>query len=148
MPSAPWHRTLLVAYLLKGGEVLTTRIDPPSVSEKAELRSRTASTKVTEAEFAELESSASRGSQNVGQWMRHTLLNEARGQGAGAMSLHLFTELVGIQLLLMNTLGPILRGERVTAEQLEALLRQVQSTKARKAQELLTKRLSTEQGSV
>jgi hypothetical protein len=128
--------------------VLTTRIDPPSVSEKAEFRSRTVSTKVTEAEFAELETSASRGSQNVGQWIRHTLLNEARSERASAMSLHLFTELVGIQLLLMNTLGPILRGERVTAEQLETLLRQVQSTKARKAQELLTKRQNTEQRTV
>ena len=148
MPSAPLLRTLPVLYLLKGGEVLTTRIDPLSVSEKAELRSRTVSTKVTEAEFAELESSAFRGSQNVGQWIRHTLLNEARSERASAMSLHLFTELVGIQLLLMNTLGPILRGERVTAEQLEALLRQVQSTKARKAQELLTKRQITEQRTV
>jgi hypothetical protein len=118
------------------------------VSEKAELRSRTVSTKVTEAEFAELESSASRSSQNMGQWIRHTLLNEARSERASAMSLHLFTELVGIQLLLMNTLGPILRGERVTAEQLEALLRQVQSTKARKAQELLAKRQITEQRTV
>jgi hypothetical protein len=48
-------------------------------------------------------------------------------------------------LLLMNTLGPLLRGERLTAEQLDAVLRQVQSAKARKAQELLTRRLSTEE---
>jgi hypothetical protein len=46
---------------------------------------------------------------------------------------------------LMNTLGPLLRGERLTAEQLDAVLRQVQSAKARKAQELLAKRLSTEE---
>jgi hypothetical protein len=128
--------------------MLPTRIDAPSVSKKAEFRSRTASTKVTEAEFAELESFACRGSQNVSEWIRHTLLNEARGQHAGATSFHLFTELVGIQLLLMNTLGPILRGERITAEQLDALLRQVQSAKGRKAQELLTKRQIAEQGRV
>jgi hypothetical protein len=36
------------------------------------------------------------------------------------MSLHIFTELVGIQLL-MNTPGPLLGGERLTAEQLDAL---------------------------
>jgi hypothetical protein len=141
-------RTVPVVFLLKGGEVFTTRIDPPSVSERAELRSRTASAKVTEAEFAELESIASRGSQKVSEWIRQTLLNEARSQRARATSFHLFTELVGIQLLLMNALGPVLRGERVTAEQLEALLRQVQATKARKAQELLTKRQITEQRTV
>ena len=53
-----------------------------------------------------------------------------------------FQELVGIQLLLMNTLGPLIRGERMTAEYLDTVLRQVQSTKARKAQELLARRAS------
>jgi hypothetical protein len=152
MPGAPWRCTVPlvyglkgVVYRLKGEQMLTTRINPSSASEKAELRSRTASTKVTEAEFAELESFAVRGSQNVSEWIRQTLLNEARSQRTRATSFHLFTELVGIQLLLMNALGPMLRGERVTAEQLDALLRQVQATKARKAQELLAKRQITEQ---
>jgi hypothetical protein len=45
----------------------------------------------------------------------------------------------------MNTLGPLLRGERMTAEQLDGLLRQVQLTKTRKAQELLSKRTNTEE---
>jgi len=47
----------------------------------------------------------------------------------------------------MNTLGPLIRGERMTAEHLNAVLRQVQSIKARKAQELLSKRLNTEERS-
>ena len=128
--------------------MLTARIDPPSVREKAELRIRTASTKLTEAEFLELECFASQRGKSVSEWVRQTLLNEARSQGDSAMSLHIFTELVGVELLLMNTLGPLLRGERVTAEQLDALLRQVQSTKARKAQELLAKRLTAEERGV
>ena len=128
--------------------MLTARIDPTSVREKAELRIRTASTKLTEAEFVELECFAYQRGQSVSEWVRQTLLNEARNQGDSAMSLHIFAELVGIQLLLMNTLGPLLRGERVTAEQLDALLRQVQSTKARKAQELLAKRLTAEERGV
>ena len=128
--------------------MLTARIDPPSVLEKAELRIRTASTKLTEAEFVELGCFASQRGQSVSEWVRQTLLNEARSQGDSAMSLHIFTELVGVELLLMNTLGPLLRGERVTAEQLDALLRQVQSTKARKAQELRAKRLTAEERGV
>ena len=32
------------------------------------------------------------------------------------VSKHIFTELVGLQLLLMNTLSPLLRGERMPAE--------------------------------
>ena len=57
---------------------------------------------------------------------------------------HLFTELVGIQLLLINTLGPILRGELMAAEQVDAVFRQVQCRKAGKAEELLNKRLTRE----
>jgi hypothetical protein len=70
MPSARWRCSVLVVYLLKGDEMLMSRIDPPSVSEKAELRIRTASTKVTEGEFAELESFASQHSQSVSEWIR------------------------------------------------------------------------------
>ena len=125
--------------------MLTAQVDPPSAREKAKLRIRTASTKLTEAEFVELECFASQRGQSVSEWVRQTLLNEARSQGDSAMSLHIFTELVGIELLLMNTVGPLLRGERVTADQLDALLRQVQSTKVRKAQELFTKRLTAEE---
>jgi hypothetical protein len=47
--------------------------------------------------------------------------------------------------MLMNALGPLLRGEQVTQEQLEALWKQVQTTKGRKARELLSKRANTEE---
>jgi hypothetical protein len=56
------------------------------------------------------------------------------------MEMHIFTELVGIQMLLMNTLEPLLRGDKIAQEQLTILFRQVQTTKATKAQELLAKR--------
>jgi hypothetical protein len=113
--------------------------------EKTEMRVRTASTKVTEAEFAELDAFASQRGQSLSEWIRQTILAEARSQRNTATTSHLFTELVGIQLLLINTLGPLIRGERMTADQLNAILRQVQSTKARKAQELLAKRLNAEE---
>ena len=113
--------------------------------EKTEMRVRTASTKVTEAEFAELDAFASQRGQSVSEWIRQTILAEARSQRNTATTVHLFTELVGIQLLLINTLGPLIRGERMTADHLNAVLRQVQSTKGRKAQELLAKRLNAEE---
>ena len=114
-------------------------------SEKTEMRVRTASTKVTEAEFAELDAFASQRGQSVSEWIRQTILAEARNQRNTATTAHLFTELIGIQLLLINTLGPLIRGERMTADHLNAVLRQVQSTKGRKAQELLAKRLNEEE---
>src|SRR5215472_14086077 len=119
-------------------------MNPSGESERTEMRVRTASTKVTEAEFTELDAFASQRGQSVSEWIRQTILAEARSRNNTATSAHLFTELVGIQLLLINTLGPLIRGERMTADHLNAILRQVQSTKGRKAQELLAKRLNAE----
>jgi len=127
--------------------VLANPTKSPCDGERAEMRVKTASTKVTEAEFTELEAFASQRGQSVSEWIRQTLLAEVRSQCNSPTTFHLFTELVGIQLLLMNTLGPLIRGERMTAEHLNAVLRQVQSIKARKAQELLSKRLNTEERS-
>jgi hypothetical protein len=52
----------------------------------------------------------------------------------------IFPELVGIQMLLMNTLEPLLRGDKLVPEQLSVPFRQAQTTKVAKAQELLAKR--------
>ena len=56
------------------------------------------------------------------------------------LSKHIFTELVGLQLLLMNTLPALLRGDHMPAEQVVTIKNQVQATKRRKAQEILAKR--------
>ena len=119
--------------------------------EKAERRiprTRTIGVRVTEQEYVALEAEAWKTGKTVADWARDQILGRPGFHSAGSLDGHLFTELVGIQLLLMNTLGPLLRGERLTAEQLDAVLRQVQSAKARKAQELLTRRLSTEERNI
>jgi hypothetical protein len=108
-------------------------------------RTRTIGVRVTEQEYVALEAEAWKAGKTVADWARDQILAPAGVHSVGSLDEHLFTELVGIQLLLMNTLGPLLRGERLTAEQLDAVLRQVQAAKARKAQELLTKRLGTEE---
>ena len=127
----------------KGDPVAIGQTSFPN-AEKAELRARTASIKVTDSEFAEMEAFASQRGQSVSEWIRQTLITEVRNQRNSATTVHVFTELIGIQLLLMNTLGPLIRGEKMTAEHLDAVFRQVQSSKARKAQEILMKRLSSE----
>jgi len=111
-----------------------------TVSVEGSLRTKTASTKVTNSEFHELESFAERQGQSISEWIRQTLLTEARGERGSAMNLHIFTELVGIQMLLMGTLEPLLRGDKMVQDQLAILFRQVQTTKAAKAQELLARR--------
>jgi hypothetical protein len=103
-------------------------------------RSRNLSTKLTTNEAKAVEEAASRVGKTPSEWARDLLL---RGVVVGShtpMEMHIFTELVGIQMLLMNTLEPLLRGDKIAQEQLAILFRQVQTTKATRAQELLAKR--------
>ena len=103
-------------------------------------RSCNLSTKLTTNEAKAVEEAASRTGKTPSEWARDLLL---RGVVVGThtpMEMHIFTELVGIQMLLMNTLEPLLRGDKIAQEQLTILFRQVQTTKATKAQELLAKR--------
>jgi hypothetical protein len=103
-------------------------------------RSRNLSTKLTTNEAKAVEEAASRTGKTPSEWARDLLL---RGVVVGShtpMEMHIFTELVGIQMLLMNTLEPLLRGDKIAQEQLTILFRQVQTTKATRAQELLAKR--------
>jgi hypothetical protein len=103
-------------------------------------RSRNLSTKLTASEAKAVEEAASRAGKTPSEWARDLLLRGVVIGSQTPMEMHIFTELVGIQMLLMNTLEPLLRGDKIAQEQLTILFRQVQTTKATRAQELLAKR--------
>ena len=103
-------------------------------------RNRILSARFMDSEYAALENFAWSKGMTLADWVRGVLLHSLEGPGEAQMEMHIFTELVGIQMLLMNTLEPLLRGDKIVPEQLAILFRQVQTTKATKAQELLAKR--------
>lgn len=103
-------------------------------------RSLNLSTKLTTEEARAVEEAASQAGKTPSEWARDLLLRSETVRQSAEMEMHIFTELVGIQMLLMNTLEPILRGESLTQDQIGILFRQVQTSKATKAQELLAKR--------
>ena len=70
-------------------------------------RTRTIGVRVTEQEYLTLESEAWKAGKTVADWARDQILGRPRFHGVSSLDGHLFTELVGIQLLLMNTLGRI-----------------------------------------
>jgi hypothetical protein len=113
-------------------------------SNRRAVRTRTVSTRVTEAEYAALQEQAWSAGKTVCDWARECIAQQLEKGSRKKLEEHLFTELVGIQLLLINTLGPLLRGEQKAAEEVDVVFREVQARKARKAQELLNKRLTWE----
>jgi hypothetical protein len=112
-------------------------------SKRPLARNRILSARFTDSEYVALESFAWSKGKTLAEWVRDVLLHSLEGASQPQMDLHIFTELVGIQMLLMNTLEPLLRGDKLAQEQLTVLFRQVQTTKAAKAQELLAKRSQT-----
>ena len=102
-------------------------------------RSQSIGTKVTPDEERQILAAAEAEGKAPSEWTRDLLLRGAVAGNRREMEMHLFTELVGIQMLLMNSLEPLLR-EKMAQEQLNALYRRIQTTKAARAQELLAKR--------
>ena len=105
-----------------------------------EPRTQSIATRFTRSEERALLTRAEANGQNLREWARDVLLRVAVNESRAEMEIHIFTELIGIQMLLMNALDPLLRGEKMTQEELAALYRRVQTTKTAQAQELLAKR--------
>jgi hypothetical protein len=120
-------------------ETQTTAPDVPSRPSKIS-RNRTVSTKLAELEFADAERAAAARGQWLSEWVRDVIVREVRIESEERIAEHAFTELVGLQLLLMNVLQPLLQGQKISAEQFQNLVEQIQATKQNKAQELLTRR--------
>jgi hypothetical protein len=116
-----------------------TEPGPPRLRGRA-ARSRSIGTKLTPEEERRILAAAEADGKAPSEWARDLLLGGATATVRGEMEMHIFTELVGLQMLLMGTLDPLLRGETRTADQVANLFRQIQTSKAARAQELLTKR--------
>lgn len=99
-------------------------------------RNRTVSTKLTQAEYAEIERLADEHGQWVGEWVRDALLNAVQEQHI-PQHRAAFVELQGLRLLLINTLEPLLRGDKMSAEQFKEMLRYVKANKRKAAEDTL-----------
>jgi hypothetical protein len=97
---------------------------------KPPLRTKSIGFKVSEEEYAQLETAAQTSGQTLGEWCRETIL---RGGAAHDPAL---AEIIGVRLLLVNVLGPVAAGEKVTAEKFNQLLDQISEAKHQLAAKL------------
>jgi hypothetical protein len=107
---------------------------------KAAPRTQTASTKLTEAEFSELENVAASNGVSPGEWIREVLLREMRRATGRDPTQVLLTEIIGLQMFLTNALAPLVQGDKLSSEQYEDLMRHVKGNKHKAAQQALTER--------
>lgn len=102
-----------------------------------EKRNITLNTKLTELEFAEVERFCEAHNIAFSEWVREVVLREVRDTKDGRSPLPMLGEITGLRLLLINTLEPLLRGERMTPEQFKEMLRNVKTHKRRAAADVL-----------
>jgi hypothetical protein len=102
-----------------------------------EKRNMTLNTKLTELEFAEVEQFCEARNVAFGEWVREVVLREVRGSEDRLGTMTLLGEITGIRLLLINTLEPLLRGEKMMSEQFKEMLRYVKTNKRKAAADML-----------
>jgi len=98
---------------------------------KPPLRTKSIGFKVSEEEYARLETAAQASGRTLGEWCREAIL-----RGGSASEDPALAEILGVRLLLVNVLGPVAAGEKVTAEKFNQLLDQISEAKHQLAAKL------------
>lgn len=98
---------------------------------KPPLRTKSIGFKVSEEEYAQLETAAQASGRTLGEWCRETIL-----RGGSASEDPALAEIIGVRLLLVNVLGPVAAGEKVTPEKFSQLLDQISEAKHQLAAKL------------
>jgi hypothetical protein len=124
---------------------LSTEVTASVTVARPAVRSRQIGVRVTEEEYQALERNAWSVGQKVADWARDQLLQRMERAEEDRLTAHVFTELVGLQMLLMGCFSPLLQGHRLSPEQYQEIVRAVQSGKGKRAKELLTQRLGQEE---
>ena len=109
---------------------------------KPPLRTKSIGFKVSEEEYARLETAARAGGFTLGEWCRQVVLEDASGEeikptGTGAEAQALMAELVALRAILLNVLFKLANGEKPTAEEMQRLIDRADSDKLKKARERL-----------
>ena len=102
-----------------------------------ECRNHSLNTKLTATEAAAVNAAAESEGKAVGEWLRDLVQREL-AEGSGQLqSLAVMEEVAALRLLLINALEPLLRGDKMTAEQFKEMLRYVKANKRKAAEDAL-----------
>jgi len=105
-----------------------------------ERRTQNISTKLTSSEEAAVLSAVARSKKSISEWAREALLEKTQGSSSEPLAMHIFTECVANQILMMDAFEVLLKAAGMPPEQIKAQYRLLQQGKAARAQELLEKR--------
>ena len=102
---------------------------------KPPLRTKSIGFKVSEEEYAVLETAAQASGRTLGEWCREVIL-----RGGSASNDPALAEIVGVRLLLVNVLRPLAAGEKLAPEAFDKMLDQISEVKHELAAKLRSRR--------
>jgi hypothetical protein len=114
---------------------------PPAVTAARSpdtFRAKSIATRLTEAEFAEVEEAAARAGKKVGEWLRDAALAQSRQKDGTGTDPILLAELMGIRALILNLFREGSRNP-ISDESLRKISAYSESIKQQKADEFLAK---------
>ena len=97
---------------------------------KSERRTKSVTTKVTQAEYGRLEETAAANGLNLSEWVRGRLLAPAAAQGGTEQVL---AEVLALRSILLNLFFKVSQGQAVPAEEMKTIIDRADSGKLEKA---------------
>jgi hypothetical protein len=111
----------------------------PSAPANETYRTKSIATRLTEAEFAEVESAAASAGQKVAEWLRDAALAQARAVGDEKTDSIVLAEVMGIRALMLNLFAKASEGP-LSAEDMRKISAYADSIKEQKAEGVLARR--------
>ena len=108
----------------------------PAAPASEAFRTRSIATRLTEAEYAEVESAAASAGQKVAEWLRDAALAQARATSHEGTDPILLAEILGMHGLMLNLFAKASEGP-LSAEDLRKISAYADAIKNQKAEELL-----------
>jgi len=105
---------------------------------KTPSRTRSVGTKVSQAEYARLEACAADKQLSISEWSRQTLLAAANAFEGTAGEQAILAEVIALRTIVANLIYTFTSEGKVTAEQMRAFIERADSTKSKRATELLS----------
>lgn len=100
------------------------------------MRSTSVGTKLTEAEFAQVEAASSSAGKTVGEWLRDAALDAIRTGTSRDNQDIVLAEVIGVRLLLVNALRSLATGQTMSPETFDKLLDEIGRAKCQLAEKL------------
>jgi hypothetical protein len=124
--------------------LIVVPVQNPRVRERSSFRIKTASTKLTQEEFVELETCAGVSGKNLSEWCRGVMLEHARVQLSSPSDPLVLSEVLGLRTIVINLFAAVTQAERITWERVEQITKNADAVKLKHALERMAKEKSAE----